>query len=69
MRALIVRESFGAYVKGAMITDPETIETILKGKDSAHVMRTTAPEPIKLDPPSKVTEPAAAPSAKPSPKA
>jgi hypothetical protein len=42
---LVVVRPFGTYVKGALITDPQTITEILAGASASHVVRVLAAAP------------------------
>ena len=55
---LIVKQPFGGYAKGDVITDARTVATVLAGENADHVLRMTPPVDA---PPSD--EPAAADAA------
>jgi hypothetical protein len=41
---LVVTEPFGPYDRGAIITDPKTVEDVLASEHAAHVVKTQQPE-------------------------
>jgi len=41
---LIVKEPFSNYEKGEAITDPDTVEFILKSDDAQHVIKSAQEE-------------------------